>query len=118
MKATIAIDRLRLRAFHGVGEQERRNGNIFEVSVSLVYPPALKAVTTDNVDDTLNYANAVDIIKETMSQPSDLLEHVAGRIHSALMTAYPSIESGTISITKLAPPVSAELSGATFTLEF
>ncbi len=118
MKATITIDRLRLRAFHGVGSQERRVGNVFEITVSLVYPPALKAVVSDNVDDTLNYADAVEIIRKVMSEPSDLLEHVAGRIRSALLSAYPAIESGRISVVKLAPPVSAEMGAAAFTLEF
>lgn len=118
MKATITIDRLRLRAFHGVGSQERRVGNVFEITVSLVYPPALKAVVSDNVDDTLNYADAVEIIRKVMSEPSDLLEHVAGRIRSALLSAYPAIESGRISVVKLAPPVSAEMAAAAFTLEF
>ncbi len=118
MKATITIDRLRLRAFHGVGSQERRVGNVFEISVSLVYPPALKAVMSDNVDDTLNYADAVEIIRKVMSEPSDLLEHVAGRIRSALLSAYPAIESGRITVVKLAPPVSAEMAAAAFTLEF
>ena len=118
MKAIISIDRLRLRAFHGVGSQERRVGNVFEISVSLSYPPALKAVETDDVSDTLNYADAVEIIGKVMSEPSDLLEHVAGRIRRALLTAYPAIESGRITVTKLAPPVSAEMGAASFTLEF
>lgn len=118
MKATIEIEGLRVWARHGVFSQERTVGNLFEVSLSLVYPPALKAVKTDCVDDTLNYAHAVEIVKCVMSEPSALLEHVAGRIHAALTAAYPEIESGRITVTKLAPPVSAELTAAHFTLEF
>ena len=118
MKATIEIEGLRVWARHGVFDQERTVGNLFEVSLSLVYPPALVAVKTDCVDDTLNYAKAIEIVKCVMSEPSALIEHVAGRIHTALTEAYPEIESGRITVIKPAPPVSAELSSARFTLEF
>lgn len=118
MKATIEVEGLRLWCRHGVFSQERTVGNLFEVSLSLVYPPALKAVKTDCVDDTLNYARAVEIVKCVMSEPSELIEHAAGRIHAALTDAYPEIESGRITVKKLAPPVSAEMSAASFILEF
>lgn len=118
MSATIVIDGLRFRAFHGVLEQERKIGNVFEVSVSLKYPRALKALESDDVADTLNYAEAISIIRSVMSEPSALLEHVAGRIHKALIDAFPGIESGRIIVSKLAPPVAAELAAARFILEF
>lgn len=118
MKATIEVDRLRVMSRHGVLDQERTVGNIFEVSLSLVYPPALRAVESDSVDDTLNYARAIEIVKKVMSEPSALIEHVAGRIRADLVAAYPEIESGRITVSKLAPPVSAELVAARFILDF
>lgn len=118
MKATIVIDGLRVRSRHGVLKQERLIGNVFDVSVSLVYPPALKAMATDNVADTLNYARAIEVIKQIMAEPSDLLEHVAGRIHKALTDEFPAIESGRITVSKPAPPVPAELQAARFILDF
>lgn len=118
MTAVIEIEGLRIRARHGVLPQERLVGNVFEVSVSLEYPPALKAMETDDVADTLNYADAVAIINKVMAEPSDLLEHVAGRIHKALTTAYPAIASGRITVAKPAPPIPACLAAARFTLEF
>lgn len=118
MKATVEIDSLRVRACHGVVPQERRVGNLFEVSVRVVYPPALMAVESDDVRDTLDYSVLADIVKQVMAQPSSLLEHVAGRIHRELVARYPSIESGSISVTKVAPPIPAEMKAARFTLEF
>ncbi len=38
MKGTIEVNGLRLFARHGVYEEERVNGNTFELSVHLVYP--------------------------------------------------------------------------------
>lgn len=118
MKATIEVDRLRVWARHGVMAQERVVGNEFEVSVTLDYPPALKAVESDRVEDTLNYAVVIEIIQQVMSEPSSLIEHVAGRIKDAILAVYPEITSGRISVSKLAPPVAAQLAAARFTIEF
>lgn len=118
MTANIEIDGLRLLAYHGVMPQERKVGNIFEVSLSLEYPSALQACDNDRLEDTLNYAEVVEIVKHVMAEPSDLIEHVAGRIHSALISKYPDIKSGTITVSKLAPPISAEIKAVRFTLRF
>lgn len=118
MKATIEIDGLRIWARHGVMPQERAVGNEFEVSVAFDYPPALKAVETDNVDDTLNYAVVIEIIRDVMAEPSALLEHVAGRIKDAVLERFPEIASGRITVSKPAPPVSAQIAAARFTLSF
>ena len=56
MKTTIEITRLRLHAFHGVLEQERRVGNDFEVSVTVGYPVV---IGSDELSATLNYAELV-----------------------------------------------------------
>lgn len=107
---TISIDRLRIYARHGVMEQERLVGNMFEVSVSVDYP-ADTAVATDNIDATVNYAEAIDIIRRVMQQPSALIEHAAGRIRDALTSRWPLIEGGSVRLSKLTPPVGAQVAG-------
>lgn len=67
---------------------------------------------TDDVADTLNYAEVYNIIKEEMNVPSKLIEHVAGRITDHLMTSYADITSITLRITKLNPPMGADCNGA------
>lgn len=118
MKAFIEIDGLRVRAYHGVLPQERVVGNMFEVSLKLEYPPALEAVCSDRVSDTLDYARVVSIVRDVMTVPSALLEHVAGRIHSAIMSEYPRISGGFITVSKIAPPLPDEMTAARFTLNF
>lgn len=118
MKAFIEVDGLRIMAFHGVNPQERTVGNLFEVSLKLEYPGALQAMSSDRVEDTVNYARVVDIVRDVMAVPSNLIEQVAGRIHAALMAEYPAIAGGIITVSKLAPPVSTEMTAARFTLQF
>lgn len=115
---TIEVDRVRLYAFHGVSTQEQTVGNEFEVSVAVSYPPSVIAAVSDGLDDTISYAEIVDIIKKEMKIPSQLLEHVAGRIAGALLTRWPAIASGYVKVTKIAPPISAQLASASVTIDF
>lgn len=117
MTGTIEIEGLRLFARHGVYEHEREEGNRFELSVKLRYPIA-EAMATDNLSDTLNYAEAVEIIVREMEVPSQLLEHVTGRIKRALMKAFPLIEGGYIKLTKLTPPIPYEIEGTSVSVEW
>lgn len=108
MEGTIHINGLRLFARHGVFDFERLNGNTFELTVTLKYPIG-EAMETDEVSSTLNYAEAVDVIRSEMNTPSRLLEHVIGRIHRALTTRWPLITGGHITLKKLNPPINARL---------
>lgn len=117
MKGTIEIDSLRLHAHHGVLEQEKIVGNIFEVSLSVSYPID-KATETDDIEDTLNYAAIIQLIQREMNIPSMLLEHAAGRIIRALKNEFPLISCGKIKLTKVTPPCSAEVKGVSVILEW
>ncbi len=108
MDCFVEINGLRLFARHGVGEQERVVGNLFEVSAELRYPFE-RTLTDDDIEGTLNYAIAVDVIKNVMDEPSLTLEHVAGRMKTALLHRFPLISGGMIRISKITPPISAEL---------
>lgn len=110
MEGLIEIKGLRLFARHGVYDEERVNGNTFELNVTLRYPIE-KAMESDELDDTLNYAEAVEIIKAEMDKPSMLLENVVGHIRKALMSHYPSIGGGSIELIKLNPPIPHEIQG-------
>jgi dihydroneopterin aldolase len=112
--AIIAVNRLVLQGFHGVMEQERINGNTFEISVELFYPIE-KAMMSDDVEDTLNYAQVVDIIKQVNAVPSKLLENFIYRLRCSLLAQFPAITGGSITIAKLTPPISAEMASVSVT---
>lgn len=117
MTTTITLDKMRFYAFHGVMEQERTVGNWFEVSVRLRYPFE-QAMADDCLPHTLNYAEAYDVVKSEMATPSRLLEHVAGRIKSALCTAFPAVEGGYIAIRKMKPPMPGIMEAAGVEVEW
>lgn len=109
--STIFVNDIQLHAYHGVMPQEQLTGNDYLVSVSAQYPIA-KAITTDDVQHTLNYAMVYDIVKEEMGISSKLVEHVAGRIAQHLMKQFADISAVQVRVTKLNPPMGAQCAGA------
>ena len=74
MRTSIHIGTLRFYAHHGVLPQEQKVGNYFKVETTL-YTDFSRALVTDELTDTLNYAEVCQIISDEMAIPSRLLEH-------------------------------------------
>ena len=107
----IFLKDLRFHAFHGVMPQERKVGGDFLVSLRMGYDIS-KAMRTDEVSDTLNYAEVYALVRKEMEQSSALLERVAGRIAEALFASDPNILSIDLWLTKVNPPMGADCQGA------
>lgn len=103
MKTSIQIENIRFYAYHGVLEQEQIVGNHFSVSV-LLEADIAEATETDELDATISYADVCDIVKEEMTIPSKLLEHVAGRIYRKLKSSFSRITALEVKVYKLNPP--------------
>ena len=91
--------------------QETQVGGEFLVSLRVGYP-IQAAMETDDVADTLNYAELYQLVKREMEIPSKLLEHVAGRIVKAIGEQFPKVSSIHLKITKKNPPMGADCDGA------
>ena len=111
LTGTITLDRIRIHANHGVSDQERLVGNDYEVSISVIYPME-RAMLDDELDGTVNYASLAELVKAVMSVPSKLLENVVYRLYHEVVMQFPAVTGGSITVTKLTPPMRAELAGA------
>ena len=107
----IFLNGLRFHAFHGVMPQERLTGNDYRVDLKIDFPLE-KAVGSDNVDDTLNYATVYTAVKEEMDVPSQLIERVAYRIADRLFRTFKAINEVEIKVEKCNPPMGADCEGA------
>lgn len=107
----IVLRHVRFQAFHGVMPQEGKVGGDFDVDLRVGYPLE-RAMESDEVNDTLNYAALYALVKQEMKQPSKLLEHVAGRIVAAIDKTFPLVTSIDLTLTKLNPPMGADCEGA------
>ncbi|MBO7128523.1 MAG: dihydroneopterin aldolase [Prevotella sp.] len=113
----ISLRNIRFHAFHGVMPQERRVGGDFLVNLRVGYPLE-QAMQSDEVGDTLNYAALYEVVKAEMMQPSNLLEHVAGRIAEAIAERFPQVTSIDLALTKQNPPMGADCDGAGVEIHF
>ena len=108
MKTRIHFDQMHFYAFHGVDPQELAVGNNYSIELTLSIPYG-KAMQSDALEDTINYAEIYDAINTVMSTPSKLLEHVVGRIIDTLQLRFPSIAGGRIALYKENPPITGKI---------
>lgn len=102
--AQIELRGLNFFAYHGVLTEERQKGNTFVVDLTLEADIS-RAVCTDELSDTINYAEAYGVVKREMAIPSLLLEHVCGRIAEALLDAFSTLSRVHVCVTKKNPPI-------------
>lgn len=103
----ININGLKFYGYHGVMPRERKVGQQFEVDLELEVEGY---DGSDSLDSTVNYADVISVVKEEMTQPSDLIEHVCSRISRRVRKDFPKVCGGSVTVRKLRPPVEAELS--------
>lgn len=104
----IIIKGLRVFAYHGVNPEEKRDGQTFEIDITL-YVSLLRAGQTDDVNDTVSYAKAAKTALRVMNEAKyDLLEKVAQRVAEQLLTDYPQVEKVDVLLKKPQAPVKAD----------
>ena len=104
-------------AHHGCFEEEKIIGNHFIVDFEAETDMTV-ASKTDNLEDAVNYQLIYDIIKEEMAESSDLLEHVSRRILDRIKHQFPMLESASVSVAKLNPPLGGEVGCSRVTLSY
>ncbi|MBQ2435001.1 MAG: dihydroneopterin aldolase [Bacteroidaceae bacterium] len=102
--STIELQGLTFHAHHGVLPEERLLGNTFIVDLTLMADIS-HAIATDELCGTINYAEAYEVVKSEMDTPSQLLEHVCGRIGSALLRRFATLQSVQVRVAKCNPPI-------------
>lgn len=115
MTVQIELEAMKFYAWHGVSPQETRVGNTFVVNLKLT-APLEKAVASDNLEDTVNYAVVYEVVKKEMAVPSKLLEHAAGRIIKRLKDTFPLLLAIELKLSKLNPPFGGDVYSASVIL--
>lgn len=113
----ILLENLHFHAYHGVLPQERLVGNDYTVDLKIKYDVS-DALVSDDVNDTINYAEVFLLVSQEMAVPSDLVERVAGRIGDRLFRHFPAIEGVELKIIKQNPPMGSDGDGAGVEVHF
>ena len=112
---TIELEGMEFKAYHGCLEREKVVGNDFVVDFRGKMDMSA-AAESDDLRDAVNYAEIYEVIKEEMARPSDLLEHVTGRIVKALEEKFPQFISFSVRVSKKRPPVSGVVQWSRITM--
>jgi dihydroneopterin aldolase len=104
----IELENMEFFGYHGCYKEEQVVGNQFVVNLRLE-TSSMVALKTDKITDALNYQHAYQIVKKEMATPSHLLEHVGSRILDTLFNELELLESATVKVSKLNPPMGGKM---------
>ena len=111
----IELEEMRFWAYHGCLESEKEKGNLFFVDFRGEMDMKA-AAESDRLEDTVNYGEIYEIVRTEMAEPSELLEHVAGRIVKASAARFPEFVRFSVRVSKKNPPVGGPVQWSRVTL--
>jgi len=112
----IYLEDVKIYAYHGVLPEENIIGTYYILNLE-IHTDLWIAAESDDLNDTISYAEINEIIHEEMKINSKLLEHVAGRIITKIREKFDQVSYIKIKITKTSPPMKGEMKGASIELE-
>ncbi|SDL66906.1 Dihydroneopterin aldolase [Chryseobacterium taihuense] len=112
----IYLEDVKIYAYHGVLPEENIIGTYYILNLE-IHTDLWIAAESDDLNDTISYAEINEIIHNEMKINSKLLEHVAGRIITKIREKFDQISYIKLRITKTSPPMKGEMKGASIELE-
>ncbi|SKB54281.1 dihydroneopterin aldolase [Chryseobacterium balustinum] len=112
----IFLEDVKIYAYHGVLPEENIIGTYYILNTE-IHTDLWDAAVSDDLNDTISYADINEIIHDEMKIQSKLLEHVAGRIITKINEKFSQISYIKLRITKTSPPMKGEMKGASIELE-
>jgi dihydroneopterin aldolase len=103
---TVALKDVKFKAFHGFYPEEQLIGSHFSVDVEVTFIPNEE---TENLNATVNYEDINSIITNAMQKTQKLLETVVRNIIDELISKYSYIQTATVGIKKMNPPMPGEI---------
>ncbi|MBS4175748.1 dihydroneopterin aldolase [Bacillus sp. FJAT-49736] len=101
----IYLNELEFYGYHGVLPEENRLGQRFRVSLVLELDLA-KAGKSDDLNDTVSYAEIYELCKNIMEgKPYKLLEAAADKIAYSILEQFRMIDQVTVKVIKPDPPI-------------
>jgi dihydroneopterin aldolase len=111
----IFLEGLDFFSYHGCFKEEQQIGTHFIVDVEITGNFS-QAEISDDLNNTVNYQTAYNLIKEEMAKPSKLIENVARRIVNKLFLSFPQMAEITLKISKLNPPLGGKIKNVAYSI--
>jgi|SRR5699024_10094981 len=107
----IKLKNMRFYGYHGLFAEEKKLGQIFIVNATL-YTSLRQAGLSDQMEDSVHYGEAFDIVREVVEgEPKHLIEAVGEEVAQSLLQAFSSIVACRIEIEKPSPPIEGHYDG-------
>lgn len=112
----IHLHDIRLYAHHGCLAEETIIGSDYLVQLS-VEGNLTRSSVSDDLSHTIDYVTLQSIVKQEMSVPSRLLEHVGQRIIDKVLNTLLLVDKVCVTITKCNPPIGGDVAGVSVVIE-
>lgn len=112
---TVALKDVKFKAFHGFYPEEQLIGSHFSIDVEVTFTPN---TDTENLNVTVNYEEINAILTNAMKQTQKLLETVVKIIIDHILQKYPFVQTATVGIKKMNPPMPGEVGCSFVQLSF
>ena len=101
----ITIENLEIYAYHGVFEEEKKNGQKFYINAKL-YSDLKKAGKTDSLSFSTHYGEVCLLMKKSMTEATyDLIERAAWKTAEDILLHFPLVKSITLEVRKPYAPI-------------
>tara|TARA_R110002050_G_scaffold110427_5_gene222649 strand:- start:3322 stop:3687 length:366 start_codon:yes stop_codon:yes gene_type:complete len=104
----IAVEGIRLYAYHGCLEEEGKIGTDYEVAV-FVWGDISASYESDDLHHTMDYVSINRIVQDHVSTRAKLIETVAQRISDSIFAEMPKVKKLKIKLSKLNPPINGDV---------
>ncbi len=94
----ISLTNLEFFGYHGLYLEEKKVGNTFFVDIH-VHLKTNEAII-DQIDQTIDYVEIYNLVRDIMLVPTPLLETLVGTIAEVILKRYPIVEKIQVAITK------------------
>ena len=108
----IKVENIRVFSHHGCLKEETKIGSDYRVDLE-IKADLQKSAESDRLSDTVDYVLLNRIIKQEMAKPSYLLETVAKRILNRIFAEEKRVESASVAVSKLNPPIGGDVEAVT-----
>jgi dihydroneopterin aldolase len=95
---TIHLNDIKFHGYHGLYEQEKILGNTFIVNLSLDFLAPVNGITS--IDQTIDYVEIYELVKNRMQKPTPLLETIVVEIADRIFNQFPIAQKINVQITK------------------
>lgn len=101
----VYVEGMRFYGYHGAFPEENKLGQRFFADVILELD-ADKPGRTDDLDDTVNYAEVYEAVKEVLEgEPVKLVETLTHRVAQNVLKKFTIVDAVSVKVTKPDPPI-------------